>query len=582
MQKINHNFLSDTWKLTKLYWQSEEKWRSFLLLAAIIVLNLGSVGTLVWLNSWRNMFYTALQEYDTTAIINGIGYFTVIAFTNIVIVVYAFYLRQILEVKWRRWLTEYYMKNWLNKRAYYLMQLMHTNTSTDNPDQRISEDLKSFVSLTLSLSLGILNAVVTLVSFIVVLWNLSGVLMVPVGENQYPIYGYMVWVSILYAVVGNWLTVKIGRPLVALNFNQQRYEADFRFGLVRLRENSESIAFYGGEVREENNFAKRFKPVVENFIAVIKRQKKLTWFVSGYSQLSIIVPIVMAIPRYLSHQIALGGLMQTLEAFRHVQDSLSYFVGNYSTLAEWQAVVNRLLGFIENVNSVQNIAENQQVQTEDTVKQVFAVEGLDVCLPKGECLLNNLELTLVPGDSLLITGPSGCGKSTLLRALAGIWPFGCGKITRSLEFSALFLPQKSYLPLSTLRNILLYPCGENSTTDDFLKKILTLCKLENLINQLDTEENWSHILSLGEQQRIAFARAIIQRPDWLFLDEATSALDESTEKELYALLKSELKDSAIISIGHRNTLTKYHKTKLTFQKEGNWSLQKTSESESVG
>ncbi|MBP2652938.1 MAG: Xenobiotic-transporting ATPase [Firmicutes bacterium] len=570
MQKLNLNFLKGTWKLTKLYWQSEEKWRSLGLLAVIVILTLGSVYLLVLLNGWRNNFYTALQNYDKAGLINGVGYFIVIAFIHIIVAVYRLYLSQLLELRWRKWLTSYYLKNWLNKRAYYLMQI--TSNGADNPDQRISEDLKAFVTLTLDLSLGTLKAAVTLISFIFILWELSGEMTIPLGQNEYVIPGYLVWVTIIYAVAGNWLTVKIGRPLVKLNFFQQRYEADFRFSLVRLRENSESIAFYGGETQEGANFGSRFKLVVDNFFEVMKRQKKLTWFVSGYGQTAVIVPLVLALPSYLSKKITLGGFLQISEAFGNVQDSLSYFVDNYSKLAEWQAVVSRLLGFVENVDVVQNLAEQPNLVSGYTAEPSFSAVGLNVYLPTGEQLINDFELKLAPGDSLLVTGPSGCGKSTLLRTLAGIWPFGNGKITRPENFKVLFLPQKPYLPLGSLRDILLYPGGTEAINDERIKKVIILCRLEELADKLDIVESWSHILSLGEQQRIAFARAILQQPDWLFLDEATSAMDEPMEQALYSLIGQELQNTAIISVGHRSTLISYHKLKLNFTDEGRWCL----------
>jgi putative ATP-binding cassette transporter len=476
-----------------------------------------------------------------------------------------------LEIKWRRWLTENYLKDWLNKRTYYLMQLL--DRRTDNPDQRISEDLRLFVSLTLRLSLGLLKATVTLFSFVLILWNLSGTLTIPLGQQEITIPGYMVWVAILYAIIGTWLTAKIGRPLVGLNFDQQRYEADFRFSLVRLRENSESIALYGGEGQEAASFAERFKKVFGNFRDLMNRQKKLTWFTSGYGQIAIIFPFLVAAPRYFSNQIQLGGLIQTASAFGRVENALSFFVEGYSLLAEWQAVVSRLTGFVDNMDYVTGKTGQGAIKINRVAEPSVAVAGLDVGLPNGEKLLDSLELRLATGDSLLITGPSGCGKSTLLRTLAGIWPFGQGTINIPHNQKVLFLPQKPYLPLGTLRDVLLYPHKTGKMTDETIRDVLVLSKLADLAGQLDKTENWSQILSLGEQQRIAFARAILQRPDWLFLDEATSALDEATEQAMYQLLRDKLKDSSIVSIGHRGTLIAYHRQKLCFEGAGRWSLQ---------
>jgi putative ATP-binding cassette transporter len=571
MRGRHWNFCKGIWKLTRAYWYSEEKWLARLLLAVIIGLNLGHVYILVLLNQWNNTFYNTLQNHDKDGFFSALGDFTVLATFFIVVAVYELYLQQLLEIKWRRWITEDYLHNWLKQRTYYLMELRDDNT--DNPDQRISEDLKLFVSLSLQLSLGLLKATVTLVSFIAILWELSGPLSLPLGQGNVTIYGYMVWVAIVYAIIGTWLTAKIGQPLVGLNFIQQRYEADFRFSLVRLRENSEGVAFYRGEAQEQTNLSKRFKLIFGNFKALMKRQKKLTWFTSGYSQVAIIFPFIVAAPRYFSNQIQLGGLIQTSSAFGRVQDALSFFVESYSSLAEWQAVVNRLTGFVDHMDRVQQIGENESIVVSFVPSSAVAVRSLCINLPSGKRLLTDLELQLSAGDSLLITGVSGCGKSTLMRALAGIWPFGIGNVDIPDRKRILFLPQKSYLPLGTLREVLLYPYGMAATSDVAIKEAMRLCKLDDFVNQLDQTENWSHILSLGEQQRIAFARAVLQRPDWLFLDEATSALDESTEKILYKLLQERLPTSAIISVGHRGTLVPYHNRQLHIGTAGSWNLQ---------
>lgn len=565
------DFCKNIWKLTRTYWYSEEKWRARLLLAIIIGLNLGHVYLLVLFNEWNNTFYNTLQNHDRDGFFSAVGDFTIIAFCIIVVAVYEQYLEQLLEIKWRRWLTENYLHDWFKQRTYYLMALRGDNT--DNPDQRISEDLQLFVSRSLELSLGFLKATVTLVSFVAILWQLSGPLSLPLGQGNITIHGYMVWVAIGYALIGTWLTAKIGRPLIGLNFLQQRYEADFRFSLVRLRENSEGIAFYRGEEQEQRNLSNRFKMIFGNFKALMKRQKKLTWFTSGYSQVAIIFPLIVAAPRYFSNQIQLGGLLQTTMAFGRVQDALSFFVTSYSSLAEWQAVVNRLTGFVDHMDLVQQGGKMESITVNFVPGSVFSVRSLCVKLPTGKQLLSDLGLQLNVGDTLLITGASGSGKSTLMRTLAGIWPFGTGSIAIPASQSVLFLPQKSYLPLGTLREVLLYPYGKASISDATIKDAMMQCRLGEFVNQLDHRENWSHILSLGEQQRIAFARALLQQPDWLFLDEATSALDEITEKILYQLLKDQLQASAIISVGHRGTLVRYHKMRLHIGSAGSWDLQ---------
>ena len=570
MKIVSRDFVQGLWQITKGYWVSEEKWRAGLLLGVIVSLNLGHVYILVLLNEWNNTFYNTLQNYDKDGFVSALGTFSILATCYIIVAVYELYMQQLLEIKWRRWLTQEYLQNWLYKRSYYQMQLL--NNSADNPDQRISEDLKLFVNLSLRLSLGLLKATVTLCSFVVILWNLSGALSLPIFGNEVSIPGYMVWVAILYSAIGTWLTTKIGQPLVGLNFSQQRYEADFRFSLMRLRENSESVALYGGEQQEQVNLLTRFHMVVTNFRQLMLRQKKLTWFTSGYSQIAIIFPLVVAAPRYFSNQIPLGGLIQTSSAFGRVQDALSFFVDSYALFAEWQAVINRLTGFSNSMNAAQSISDQESIKVSYDAGTSVAVLQLGITLPNGQQLLENLNLTIKQGDSLLIMGPSGCGKSTLMRTLAGIWPFGQGVITIPEGQSLLFLPQKSYLPLGTLRESVLYPYKPDFTTDENISRVMKLCKLDDFIHKLDDTEDWSHILSLGEQQKIAFVRAILQQPNWLFLDEATSAIDESTEAELYKLVRTHLKNTAMISVGHRRTLLDYHERKLIIDHMGRWSL----------
>ena len=565
MKSVNKTFFKRIWQLTRAYWFSREKWSARGLLAVIISLTLAHVYILVLLNQWNNTFYNTLQNRQEDAFFQALGQFGILATCYILVAVYELYLRQMLQNKWRRWITEEYLGKWLNNKTYHFLEL--TDSKADNPDQRISEDLKLFVTLTIQLGLGLLKASVTLISFIFILWQLSGTIEV-FGVT---IYGYMVWVAIVYAIVGTWLTAKIGRPLIGLNFAQQRYEADFRFGLVRIRENSEGVAFYSGEAQEGQVLKKRFQHVFDNFKALMKCQKKLTWFTSGYSQIAIIFPFIVAAPRYFSNQIQLGGLIQISSAFGRVQDALSFFVDSYSVLAEWRAVVNRLTGFIDHMEEVQNLQKESIVAIAEEKRSGVQVAKLNVTLPSGEKLLKDLGLTLKTKESLLIMGPSGCGKSTLLRTLAGIWPFGNGQIAFPEQPKVLFLPQKPYLPLGTLREAFFYP-GKGEGMEEKLQEVMKLCQLEAFSDKLDKVENWSHLLSLGEQQRITFARALLQQPDWLFLDEATSALDEPSEQALYGLLRRKLVNTALVSVGHRGTLRQFHQAKLTIQPDGAWQL----------
>lgn len=556
------NLFKAFWHLFKGYWSSEEKWKARGLLIFVITLNFLMVWFLVQLNSWYNEFYNSLQEYQWELFWPLVGKFTGLAFCYIIIAVYAIYLRQLLEIRWRTWMTDNYLKSWLKNQTYYRLK-----DSTDNPDQRISEDIGSFISLTLQLIIGFLKQFTTLIAFGVILWELSGSFTFNFAGIEFVIYGYMFWFSFIYSGVGTFLVHKVGRKLIGLQFNQQRYEADFRFSMMRVRENSESIAFYRGENSEMETFTDRFKNVIQNFRKLMTKTKHLNFYANGYGQLAVIVPLILAAPRYFSKEIPLGGLMQTVSAFGRVQDALSYFVDSYAGIANLAAVINRLAGFTEHVEEVQ--------QVESKVKKTFAdnlkISNLNIFLPNGRNLLEKLSLNLENAKYLLVTGASGCGKSTLLRTLAGIWNYSDGEISLPKNSKVMFLPQKPYLPLGTLRRALIYPVAEkDSPSDEKLKEVLKLVELPNLSEKLDSEEDWSKILSGGEKQRLAFARILLSEPNYIFLDEATSALEESRELEMYKLLKEKIPQATIISVGHRSTLFGVHDAKLNLKGNGEW------------
>ena len=548
----------DAWSIARPYWFSEDRWAGRGLLVAVIGLNLGIVFINVLLNQWNNAFYNSLQDKDLAAFWQQLFKFTYLAAAYIVVAVYQLYLNQMLQIRWRRWLTERYLGAWLEGKAYYRMQLLASET--DNPDQRIAEDLRLFVSTTLGLALGLLRAVVTLVSFVAILWSLSGPFTVP-GVNV-TVPGYMVWAALLYAIVGTWLTDRIGRPLVTLNFNQQRYEADFRFALVRFRENTEGVALYHGEPDELRVFRQRFGEVVRNWWGIMKQQKRLTSFTAGYGQAAIIFPFVVAAPRYFRGEFALGGLMQTASAFGQVQDSLSYIVSAYTDIAEWRAVVARLGGFDRALAQVRPGAGGEEIRRDETAAPALGVEHVSLALPGGRPLLEDISFSIAPGDTALISGPSGAGKSTLFRAIAGIWPFGRGRVAVPAAARVLFLPQKPYLPLGTLREVVTYPTPPGGLADAAVVDALEAVGLPQLAGRLDESANWALRLSPGEQQRIAFARALLQKPDWLFLDEATSAVDEEAEARLYGLLRERLPDVTLLSVGHRGTLRPFHRRRM--------------------
>ncbi|KAA0577128.1 ABC transporter ATP-binding protein/permease [Azospirillum sp. Sh1] len=564
------HFLSDVWRLTRPYWSSEEKWAARGLLAAIVVLNLAAVFMEVWFTQINADIFNALQEKDQSGFIHALLVFGGLALVFIAVAVYRLYLNQMLQIRWRRWLTERYLGDWLENQTYYRLQF--ANTGTDNPDQRIAEDLRGFVQLTLSLSLGFLTNLVSLVSFLAILWSLSGSVTIPWLDIDLP--GYMVWVALVYAVAGTWITHKIGRPLARLSFDQQRYEADFRFALVRLRENAESVALQQGETQEARGFGDRFARVVANWWSLMRTQKRLVWFTSAYGQIAVIFPLLVAAPRYFSGALPLGSLMQTSQAFGQVQGSLSWFIDAYVNLADWHATTSRLTGFHHAVQTVRAAGrDNAGVERTAAMDGALTLDGLALTLPTGGTPLVRADLTVQPGDTVLITGPSGSGKSTILRAIAGIWPFGHGRIALPAGGGAtangsMVLPQKPYLPIGTLRAAVTYPAAADAFEAEAVREVLDAVGMAGFADRLEEEDHWSQRLSGGEQQRIAIARALLHKPDWLYLDEATSACDPETEERLYGLLRARLPGTTLVSIGHRPSLAAFHDRRLTVRRNG--------------
>src|SRR5713101_5247549 len=558
MALSNRGFLREAWSLAWPYWTSDEKWSAGGLLAAVVALNLIYVWLTVRLNRWNNDFYNALQNYDWAKFWWQFAIFGMVAAAIIVVLVYQSYLQRILHVRWRRWMTHQFLRRWLSDRAYYHIQL--DQTATDNPDQRIADDLDRFTGTSLDLSLGLLNAVVTLCSFLFILWTLSGPMVVPLGGDlSFTIPGYMVFAALFYAVAGTFITHWIGNPLARLTFDQQRYEADFRFSLVRLRENAESVAFFGGEEREQIIFHRRFARVVANWWGIIRRRKRLAWFTTGYGQVAVVFPFLVAAPRYFAKEIQLGGLMQIASAFGRVQESLSFIVSSYTEIAEYQSVVGRLAGFRTRVDGIAAERQGEQPIAIERGGSGVDVAGLDLRLPGGELLREDIALAARPGAPVLVTGPSGSGKSTLLRAIAGLWPFGRGRI-RVGDGRALFLPQRPYLPLGVLADALAYPDLPKAHDRAEMEGALRAVGLPYLVDQLDVDGNWGQRLSGGEQQRVGFARVLLARPDIVFLDEATSALDEAAEVALYRMLREAEWRPTIVSVGHHRTLRRFHES----------------------
>jgi putative ATP-binding cassette transporter len=564
--------LRRVWALSKPYYASEEKWKARLLLAAIIGLNLAIVYMAVLFNDWNKLFYDALQDKNAEVFWTQLGRFTYLAFAFIVIAVYKFYLTQLLEMRWRAWMTGHYLQRWLANHAFYHLELARFTAqpnaggaNPDNPDQRIQEDVNQFTGLTIGLSMGLLNSVVTLASFVGILWGLSGGFAFTLAGSEYNIPGFMVWMAVLYCLAGSVLTHYIGRPQIQLNFEQQRVEADFRHHMVRVREYSESIALDRGEAVERQQLDLRFGRVLGNYLALINAQKRLVWFTSFFGQAAVVFPFVVAAPRFFSGAIQLGELMQISSAFGQVQGALSWFVDSYSSLATWRATTDRLTSFEESFEALAPVPiARAATETIATVRDLTA-QDLHVALPNGTVLLAGAHLHAQPGDRVLLQGPSGSGKSTLFRTLAGIWPFASGSV--ALPSDAMFIPQRPYFPNGPLRDALAYPEPVARYTDAQLRQALEDALLPELKDQLDRADAWSQKLSGGEQQRLAIARVLLKQPRWVFADEATSALDAQAEnfvyKRLLALVESA--QGALVSIAHRPAVATFHNRFWTLQ-----------------
>lgn len=550
-------------ELAKPYWVSDDKKKGWALLLTVLAMNLALVWVNVRLNYWNNAFYNSIQAKNFPDFKHLLLVFTGYAFMYIALAVYSQYFLQMLQIRWRRWVTEVFLKDWLVGGAHYRLSLRSGNT--DNPDQRIADDIQGFVNDSLSLFFGFISSLVTLLSFLLILWTLSGALMLW-GVS---IPGYMVWVAVIYAGVGSFFAHKVGKPLIRLNFDQQRYEADFRFGLARTREHNEGIALYHGEARELEGHAARFANVWTNWWGIMKRQKLFTWYSSFYGQLAIIFPILVAAPRYFAGEIQLGGLTQTASAFGQVQGALSWFIDAYGRIVTWRATVERLYTFVQAMQSVQHqplpvmldgeLSEPQAPQEPAAaVSGAIALGDLQLCTPDGRTLLQADGQTIAPGQHTLIVGASGSGKSTLVRWLAGIWPYASATTASHPPGRTLFLPQKPYLPMGTLRQALTYPMPPDAFDDDRLRAVLGLAQVPHLFAVIDAVDTWMQRLSPGEQQRLAIARALLVAPDWLFLDEATSALDAPTEAAMYALLLRELSGTTLVSVAHRASVVRFH------------------------
>jgi vitamin B12/bleomycin/antimicrobial peptide transport system ATP-binding/permease protein len=553
--------IATIWRLSLPYFRSEERWPGRLLLAAVIATELALVGLNVVLNLWYNFFYNTLQDRNWSGFVNAILFFFVFGIIYVVIAVYRTYVNQWLQIRWRRWMTQNYLQKWLEAANHYHMQLL--GDAADNPDQRIAEDVRLYVDSTLSIVIGILSSVISFCSFVVILWRLSDEAPLHLFGMQLAIPGYLVWAALIYAVLGTALTHWIGWRLIPLNFQQQRFEADFRFNLVRTRENSEQIAALGGGSTERDEHLGRFQPLIANWWAIMQRTKLVNFFAAGYSQVSSIFPYIMVSPAYFAGAMQLGGMMQTGSAFDNVQKALSYFISNYQAIAEWRAVMDRLSGFEQSIESSRTAALTPPtIEVERRKGAAFTAAQLDVRWPNGEPIVAVDHIAFAPGNRVLITGPSGSGKSTLFRAIAGIWPFGSGRVQMPADAKIMLVPQQPYFPLAPLAAAVSYPAKAGTFDDARVAEALVAVGLSELVPRLREEEHWNRMLSLGEQQRLAIARALLHAPDYLFLDESTASLDEAAEAAVYRLLLERLKGSAIVSIGHRSTLRAFHARRI--------------------
>ncbi len=554
------------WQLIRMYWESEHRFFAYGLLAVVLFFTIILVGFDVLFTTWYNYFYDALQDYDVRATLQLLAIFCFMAAVYIVLYVYRFYIQAYLGLKWRQWLTKEFLDRWLARRSYYHLESF--DIQTDNPDQRIQEDIQNLVLNSLNLIVGLVSSIVTIFAFVLVLWELSGILTIPLGPlGTLHIPGYLVWVGMLYNILGTWITFKLGRPLIMLNFEQQRREANFRFAAIDVRSHSEHVALYRGEDNEKNILQKIFSGVLDNWYAIIIRQKLLFWFTASYNQIAVLVPLAVVLPNYFNKVFKLGGFVQSIAAFGKIQDALSFLVNSYTTIAEWRATIRRLLTFLNHMYELDvTVKQKNHIQFLPNPQNKIITKDLNIQTPKGLSLLKNIAEQFEHGKHYVIKGPSGVGKSTFVRTLAGIWPFGQGEISLPDKKNIMFLPQTPYMPLGSLKDALLFPDKLVSVKNSDLEKLLDCCDLPHLKNRLLDVERWGELLSPGELQRISVLRLLLHKPDWAFMDESTSSLDLAHEKQVFQLLKEKLPTCSVVSVGHRPSLDEYHDVEIDLSK----------------
>lgn len=529
MWKDTRSRMSAIWQLTAPYFLSKdrgtirfgrfkfslaERWIGGSLLFVVLAIEFGQVGLSVLLNNWNAEFYNALQTKDVSAFWHQLAIFSIIAAAFIISSVYQLYLNQWLQIRWRRWMTERYIHRWLADSTHYRMRLR--GETADNPDQRIAEDIALYIGRTLSLGVGFLSSVTSLISFSIILWGISAEVPLQIGGYHIGAHGYLVWLAAAFALIASLGAHFIGRTLAHLNFSRQRREADLRFALVHLRENSEQVALLRGENAEFDILQRRFSDIVTNWHDIMRRQKFLTFFTTGYNQIAVVLPFLIMAPHYFAGAIMLGVMTQTAGAFGQVQSSMSFFVNSYTDLAEWIAVVDRLSGFSEQMQLASTGGNNPPIATgaPDGAASVLSLAGVSLSTPEGKQLLRSVNLDLKPGESVLLMAPSGAGKTTLLRTILGYWPHAEGEVLTKSGARIVALPQKPYFPLGSLQAMLTYPATGDGPSRKEISRVLELVGLNHLEASLDDARRWNNILSVGEQQRVALARAILLRPDF--------------------------------------------------------------------
>jgi putative ATP-binding cassette transporter len=548
-------------RLTRLYWASPDARRGGVLLALAVALELGSVYGNFVLADAQGRIYDALQDRAAAAFFSGVGMFAATMLGFAIVSTYRIYVRQAVEIRWRTWLTDHLLDDWMSPHA--CSQMESVRADADNPDQRIAEDVRNFVASALGLSLSLLAALATLASFAGLLWRMSSDWPIQIGGAHFDVPGFMMWVAFVYAVFASWITHRIGRPLVPINFDRLRLEADFRFGLVRFRENAEAIGLTGGESFEERSSVERFQRIVGNWWQLIRAQRNLTLLTTGIGQLNGVVPLLVAAPGYFLGHLTLGKVAQAGIAYGQVSGALAWFVNAYQEIAVWRASIERLLTFTDALEASRARHTQCSLCVEPTDRDSLKIEHLQLALPDGRALLEAGDISVAPGERVAVVGPTGAGQTTLFRALAGRWPFGGGHIAMPPRAQTMFVAQQPYLPIASLRDALSYPAPEAEFPDDRIREVLKQVELGHLADRLDEIDHWEKRLSGGEQQRIAIARVLLHAPRWLFLDDATAALDEDAERRIYALLADRLPAAAVISIAHRPSVLRYHTRRWT-------------------